>query len=88
MTVKPAAVRRRVKPRHHLRRELPLHLMLLPGVILYLVFCYVPMGGLVIAFQRFVPAKGMFGPQQWVGLDNFSYIFYFLLHPMHNSQKY
>lgn len=50
------------------------NLMLIPGIILYIVFCYIPMGGIVIAFQRFIPAKGMFGPQQWVGLDNFSYI--------------
>ena len=75
MTQKSVAVRSRVKTRHNLRRELPLHLMLIPGVILYFIFCYVPMGGIVIAFQRFVPAKGMFGPQQWVGLENFTYIF-------------
>ena len=75
MTPKNVAVRNLGKPHHHLRRELPLHLMLIPGVVLYLIFCYVPMGGLVIAFQRFVPAKGMFGPQKWVGWDNFTYIF-------------
>ncbi len=75
MALKHAAACGRMKTRHNLRRELPLHLMLVPGVVLYLVFCYVPMGGLVIAFQRFVPAKGMFGPQQWVGWDNFTYIF-------------
>ena len=32
------------------------------------------MGGLIIAFQRFIPAKGLFGNQKWVGLDNFRYI--------------
>lgn len=57
------------------RREIPLHLMLLPGVILLFVFHYIPLGGLVIAFQRFVPAKGLFGNQQWVGLGNFRYVF-------------
>lgn len=57
------------------KRELPLHLMLLPGVILLFIFSYIPMGGIVIAFQRFIPAKGLFGDQQWVGLDNFRYIF-------------
>lgn len=57
------------------KREIPFHLMLLPGVVLTLIFSYVPMCGLVIAFQKFIPAKGLFGNQQWVGLDNFRYIF-------------
>jgi len=57
------------------RREAPLHLMLLPGLLLLLVFHYVPLAGLVIAFQRFIPARGFFGRQEWIGLDNFRYIF-------------
>lgn len=58
-----------------LKKEIPLHLMLLPGVILTLIFSYIPMGGLIIAFQKFIPAKGLFGDQKWVGFDNFRYIF-------------
>ena len=57
-----------------LRRELPLHLMLLPGIVVIFIFHYIPMAGLVIAFQRFQPAKGLFGDQQWVGLGNFEYL--------------
>lgn len=57
------------------RRELPLHLMLLPGLILIAVFSYTPMAGLVMAFQKFIPSKGMFGNQKWVGFDNFTYVF-------------
>ena len=57
------------------KRELPLHLMLLPGLILVAVFNYTPMAGLIIAFQKFIPSKGMFGDQQWVGLGNFTYVF-------------
>lgn len=57
------------------KRELPLHLMLLPGLILVLVFSYTPMAGLVMAFQNFIPSKGMFGDQQWCGLDNFKFVF-------------
>ena len=64
----------KVKTRHSLKREWPLHLMLIPGIIAYFIFCYLPMGGLIIAFQRFIPAKGLFGNQKWVGLDNFRYI--------------
>lgn len=55
--------------------ELPLHLMLIPGILVVFLFHYVPLGGLIIAFQRFIPAKGLFGAQKWVGLDNFRYIF-------------
>lgn len=57
------------------KRELPLHLMLLPGLILILIFNYTPMAGLIIAFQDFIPSKGMFGNQEWVGLENFTYVF-------------
>lgn len=50
------------------KKELPLHLMLLPGVLMILVFNYTTMAGLIIAFQKFIPSKGLFGDQKWVGL--------------------
>jgi putative aldouronate transport system permease protein len=56
-------------------RELPLHLMILPGLILLFIFHYLPMAGIIIAFQKFIPAKGLFGNQKWIGLDNFRYVF-------------
>lgn len=59
------------------KKELPLHLMLLPGLIIILIFSYVPMGGLIIAFQDFIPSKGLFGNQEWIGLKNFEYVFNF-----------
>ncbi|MBE5808078.1 MAG: sugar ABC transporter permease [Clostridiales bacterium] len=57
-----------------LRKELPFHLMLLPGVLLVLVFKYIPMVGLSIAFQDYSPLFGIF-EQDWCGLENFRYIF-------------
>ncbi|OXM86736.1 ABC transporter permease [Paenibacillus rigui] len=54
--------------------ELPLHLMILPALLLIVLFSYVPMTGIIIAFQKFIPAKGLFGDQRWVGLDNFRYV--------------
>jgi putative aldouronate transport system permease protein len=54
--------------------ELPLHLMILPGLLFVLVFCYAPMAGLAIAFQDFVPTKGLFG-SEWVGLEHFRYMY-------------
>lgn len=56
-----------------------LHLMLLPAVIFLLIFAYYPMVGTLISFQDFVPSKakgmGVFFSSQWIGLDNFKYIF-------------
>jgi len=57
-----------------MRRQLPLHIMIVPGLIFIGIFSYVPMAGIIIAFQKFIPAKGMFGDQQWVGWDNFRYV--------------
>ncbi len=54
--------------------QLPLLVMCLP-VLLYLgVFHYIPIGGVVIAFQEYIPIDGIFG-SRWVGLENFSYFF-------------
>jgi putative aldouronate transport system permease protein len=55
-------------------RELPLHLMILPGLLFIVLFSYIPMAGIIIAFQKFIPAKGLFGHQKWVGWDNFRYV--------------
>jgi putative aldouronate transport system permease protein len=58
-----------------LKTELPLHLMILPGVILVFIFCYIPMYGIRIAFEQYNPAKGLFGNQTWIGFSNFRYLF-------------
>ncbi len=57
-----------------LKKELPFHLMLLPGILITFIFSYIPMLGMKIAFQKFIPAKGLFGDQIWNGLDNFTYL--------------
>ena len=57
------------------RKELPFHLMLIPGVIIVFIYMYIPLSGLIIAFQKFVPAKGLFGNQKWIGWDNFIYLY-------------
>lgn len=50
------------------------HLMMIPGMIFVLIFCYVPMFGIVMAFQDYVPAKGILG-SEFVGLKHFRYMF-------------
>ena len=55
-----------------------LHLMALPGLIFFLIFKYVPMYGLVIAFKHYVGAAGGFQAimaSRWVGLRNFQMFF-------------
>ncbi len=54
-------------------RELPLHLMILPGAALILIYHYIPMVGVAIAFQKFVPIRGITG-SSWVGFDNFIFV--------------
>lgn len=50
------------------------HIMLLPGFVLLILFSIIPMSGIVIAFEKFVPAKGIWG-SKWIGLKNFEYMF-------------
>lgn len=49
--------------------------MLVPAVILVVIYSYGPMVGVRMAFQHFVPARGFFGHQEWVGLQNFQTLF-------------
>ena len=58
-----------------LKRQIPFHIMLLPGVIFTFIFSYIPMVGMKMAFEEFIPAKGLFGDQEWIGLENFEYLF-------------
>ena len=70
-------VKKRLIERTGLRKrdaQLPYHLMLIPGVIFVFIYAYVPMLGLVMVFQNFNPLLGFF-KSEWVGLENFRYIF-------------
>ena len=49
------------------------HIMMVPGIIFLLIFSYIPMFGIVMAFQNFIPAKGIFG-SKFVGLKHFIYM--------------
>lgn len=56
------------------RKSLPLYVLLLPSAILLFCFAYLPMGGIVMAFQKFNPRQGILG-SEWVGFDNFIQFF-------------
>lgn len=51
-----------------------LYILLLPSLIIFLLFTYYPMYGVIIAFKDFSPAQGILG-SPWVGLKNFMQYF-------------
>lgn len=75
--MKTVSTKQKKSLRTIMKSEWPLHVMLLPAIVLLIVFAYLPMVGIVISFQDFVPSGGMKGffTSQWVGLENFKYIF-------------
>ena len=54
-------------------------LMIIPAIIFYALFCYVPMYGVLLSFARYSPRIGIFASitQNWIGFKNFEYIFKF-----------
>ncbi len=64
-----------------LKQHYWLYLMLVPGVLWMLIFCYLPMGGLVMAFENFNPYAGSGGlisallESEKVGWKNFQTLF-------------
>lgn len=57
-----------------LKREIPFHLMLLLPMLFLAVFSFAPLFGILMAFQDYMPAKGIL-QSRWVGLENFDFIF-------------
>lgn len=55
-------------------RDRYLYLLALPGILYFLIFKYVPMGGILIAFQDYSPYQG-FLHSKWVGFENFERFF-------------
>ena len=55
------------------KRDWRLYLMLLIPVVWYLLFCYKPMAGVMIAFQKYSLVKGMWG-SKFVGWKNFEFV--------------
>lgn len=76
-TLKAAGVRakgEKISRKKLFRNNLGLYVMLLPGLIYILVFKYLPMYGITIAFQDFNIFKDVMG-SEWVGMANFEKMF-------------
>ncbi len=62
------------KQKYQLVDNKALWIMLIPVLIYFIVFKYIPMLGAVISFQRYSPFKGIFA-SEWVGLEYFRQFF-------------
>ena len=70
--------RRKTPSKKSLRKRIAagwqVYLLLLLPLIYLVIFCYVPMGGLVLAFKDYTIADGIWG-SAWVGFQNFKTFF-------------
>src|SRR4051812_28988753 len=57
-----------------LKKSPMLYAMLLPGVVFMLIFSYLPMAGILIAFKDINYSKGLF-MSDWIGFKNFGFLF-------------
>jgi putative aldouronate transport system permease protein len=64
-----------MKKRNELIKNRSYYLMMLPALIVFILFAYAPLPGLVLAFKNYDFAKGIFG-SPWNGLKNFKFYFY------------
>lgn len=65
---------RREKWGPYLKRHKYMYMMLIPALVYYLVFHYLPMVGAVMAFQKYNPMVGIWG-SQFVGFKHFEQLF-------------
>ncbi|MCL6460103.1 MAG: ABC transporter permease subunit [Gorillibacterium sp.] len=62
------------KTLRYLNKKKYLYLLLFPGIVYFLIFNYVPMYGVLIAFKDFNFSKGILH-SPWIGFENFRYMF-------------
>lgn len=76
--MRPAAPKTMRKSRSRvlaiLMRDKYLYLLALPGILYIIIFKYVPMWGIVIAFQDYSPYRGVMN-SAWVGFEHFNRFF-------------
>ncbi|KHL93464.1 hypothetical protein QW71_23345 [Paenibacillus sp. IHB B 3415] len=60
--------------RKSLRKDSSLYLLALPGIIILILFAYLPMSGLILVFKNYNFNDGIFG-SPWAGFSNFEFFF-------------
>lgn len=76
LTIQKQNVARRPRSERlrRLQKNKLLYLMILPGILFFIVYKYVPMYGLIIAFMDYKPYLGITG-SPWVGMEHFDRLF-------------
>ena len=70
----PTSIKKRRINRDLLKENIELYSIMLPVLVLIFIFCYIPMYGIVIAFQKYAPGRPFLafdGSVRWVGLQYF-----------------
>ena len=57
-----------------IKKYLPFYIMALPAVVYFFINSYIPMGGLILAFEKYTVKGGIWGSKK-VGFDNFKFLF-------------
>lgn len=70
----PADEKQREPFLHYMKRHKWMYLLMLPGILYFIIFKYIPMAGLVISFQNYSPYLGVL-KSEWVGLEHFKNFF-------------
>jgi putative aldouronate transport system permease protein len=73
-TIRTSTIVSKRSLRSVLKMHWMMYVMLIPAVVLLALFQFYPMWGILIAFKKYVPARG-FAASPWVGLDNFKLFF-------------
>lgn len=60
--------------RTKIKNDFELTMLTIPGILCLIIFNYIPMAGIVIAFKNYKPLKGIFA-SEWVGFENFRFFF-------------
>lgn len=68
--VRPQSQRFLSRLQRDLTKNWDAYLLLIPAILFYLLFCYKPMYGVIIAFKNYSPGKGILN-SDWVGLKHF-----------------
>lgn len=63
----------KIKSSRRMKSTTMYHGMMIPGILFLLVFSYIPMSGIIMAFQDYIPAKGLLG-STFVGFKHFAYM--------------
>ena len=74
LDIKKERKNNRIFSKRRLKMDYPLYILLILPMVFLFIFNYIPMGGVSIAFMKYLPARGFFG-SKWIGWKNFEVLF-------------